>query len=232
MSDVALAGFVKPYFIAELGTEGLMSSDIAMALGVEHRSVLEKLRRKSWAKSAKWRCIVLTIHNSFNNRSYEAFAFDKRAAKAFVARWGNETGDSYLDFLFDCEEFIEEGIPKLQAQLDLLRKEIEALKAPKKKEIAGWTVTITKGVRRIRDIFGEEHIEIEREKVRYCDLNENERAAAALQHKTRIQRGISTSINQDINPDDEQGWAPKHGEKTGKVLVMGQPKPKSERKRS
>jgi hypothetical protein len=116
--------FSKPHFIVELGEEGLTSLEIAASLGVEHRDVLQKLRRGKWISH---NCLIFkyaayTTYNQ-NNKLVDVYALNVPAAKAFVARWSNLAGDGYLAFLFECERVVTEEVPKLRQLVAKLQQQ-------------------------------------------------------------------------------------------------------------
>ena len=121
--------FVKPYHIDVLEEEGLCAIDIANSLDVDLKRVHEKLQRGKWQSGfvQSWREVAYTSSNISNNIPIETFALNTRAAKAFVARWGSPMGDSYLDFLFDCEHVALKKIPALRSELETKDKIITRL---------------------------------------------------------------------------------------------------------
>jgi hypothetical protein len=106
-----------------LGEDGLTAHQIAESLGIKAKHVHEKLRRNEWQhkKVPNWRVAVYTAANDSNGLGIESFALNTRAAKAFVARWANEIGDAYLDFLFECERLALEEVPRLRAEIESIK---------------------------------------------------------------------------------------------------------------
>ena len=97
--------FIKPRFLDAINTEGLTAKDIAESLGVPVENVHKKIRR-NWLEKDNhsiFKAIPYVILNENNGLTVETYALDTVSAKAFVARWKNEKGDSYLQFLFGCE---------------------------------------------------------------------------------------------------------------------------------
>ena len=134
--------FVKPYYIEELGEEGLMASDIAKALGVSIKRVHERLNRsftKDCEEIEDWRLVAIATAidtGTYTKREGTTYAFNIKAAKAFVATYRNKRGRLYLNFLFDCEKIATELVPKLNEEIKKLRdenKKFIALPPPKKK---------------------------------------------------------------------------------------------------
>ena len=136
--SLATTNFVQPYPQKALrGELGLTAHDIAKSLDVRTKEVLRKLRRNEWAKSPNWLVESYDSKNNNNGLRYTHFALNTRAAKAFVARWNNETGAAYLDWLFDCETVVVEKIPKLLEQNTKLKDEIKNLRSAKTRTIPG-----------------------------------------------------------------------------------------------
>ena len=105
-------GFITPRAQPALGgMEGLTAHEIAKSLRIPAKFVLQKLQRGKWHNSQKWLAAVYTTSNDSNGTKVTGFALSTRAAKAFVARWGSDIGDAYLDYLFDCEEVVERSVP-------------------------------------------------------------------------------------------------------------------------
>ena len=84
------SNFVKPYFIEELGEEGLTAHDIAKALGVNVREVHKKCRRMLASKKPSVFAPVpygtTVFTGTYREKKIEPFLFVTNAAKAFVAQ--------------------------------------------------------------------------------------------------------------------------------------------------
>jgi hypothetical protein len=110
----AKPAFIKPTYFESLGEEGLTAKDIADSLGVGLRSVHQKIKRQ-WdeEKDQDFRVITNVIANDSNGLPVESYVFTTMAAKAFVARWRSDVGDSYLKFLLQCEKAVLNEMPRL-----------------------------------------------------------------------------------------------------------------------
>ena len=135
----ALVSFIKPHFIDILGEDGLTAYEIAQSLDIEVKHVHEKLKRSAWKSATSWNdCIVAyTIEQEIQEvtghtykRGVETYALSIRAAKAFIARWENNLGDGYLDFLFDCEQAATEILPKIIAENEALKSSLARATKP------------------------------------------------------------------------------------------------------
>ena len=102
--------YVKPYYIGELGCEGLSSIDIAKAVGVELKVINQKIERPAFRDMlANNRYVLVTTvtKSETRGRPGKLFQLETKAAKALVATYESPTGYSYLDFLFNCEAVVE-----------------------------------------------------------------------------------------------------------------------------
>lgn len=106
--------FIKPTYFEALGEDGLTAKDIADSLGVGLRAVHQKIKRQ-WndEKDQDFRVITNVIANDSNSLPVESYIFTTMAAKAFVARWRSDVGDSYLKFLLQCEKAVLNELPIL-----------------------------------------------------------------------------------------------------------------------
>ena len=138
-SITTCVSFVQPHFIEALGEDGLSAHEIAMALGVDVEHVHEKLKRGKWKSVTSWNdCLTLyTIQQEIQEvtghtykRETESYALKTKAAKAFVARWENNLGDSYLDFLLECEKVAIEAMPRLIAENNALKSSLSRATKP------------------------------------------------------------------------------------------------------
>lgn len=182
--------FAQPAFIQELGEEGLTATQIAQSLCVDLKHVHEKLKRNNWKSKGmnEWRTVVFTTHQSYEDvtgrivtKKITTYLLNTNAAKAFVARYANEIGDAYLQFLFDCE-----AAAFLQAKKSMERKQ----KFAHKKHI------IRKPVYE-ENLFGEMQI------VRFEEINPKnatnlEMCEATLCHLELISTGISKRRQQEL----------------------------------
>ena len=119
----AKPAFIKPYYIEVLKEEGLTAKDLAESLGVPLDHIHRKIKR-GWIgdNNLIFKATSFDGLNKNNGLTFETYAFDIVSAKAFVARWKNERGDSYLQFLFRCERVVMEEIPKMQSRIKELER--------------------------------------------------------------------------------------------------------------
>lgn len=193
MKALKSTGYHKPRYIHALGEDGLYSREIASALGINHFHVLEKLRRvnKDQWKQRGWNLIVSTIKSGKVGRPFVVWILNTAAAKVFVARWENEIGDGYLNFLFACEREVTEMMPNLQAELvetkeRLNRAESGALKLPKKSTVI-WPV----GYHSQTSLFGDTVHVPHFAQIDKAKLTPKEQRLAKSQHMTRVLEGVS-----------------------------------------
>lgn len=103
--------FIKPYFIEELGEEGLCATDIAKSLGIEAARVRRKLEDRGFVERIKaqgFQALPIGRVNEINKLSYTEYLLDTAAAKFFVGKYESDLGDSYLAFLIRLEKGIDE----------------------------------------------------------------------------------------------------------------------------
>lgn len=214
-------GFIKPYYIEDLKDLGVTSRDIAESLGVEHRNITEKLHRIDvdlW-QTAGWNfavCTAKTTKKGIRGRHQKTWCLNIRAAKAFVARWNNEKGVGYLNFLFSCEaaapKLIEE-IASLRQERAQLQLKIEILQKPRHRYIPGQgTVAYLVEARMTKDMFGNEYVEKIRKAIKVDKLTECELREWRIQHRAAIMEGISKKQKEEIDdratetlPPDRRG---------------------------
>ena len=95
------AEFIQPYAQEALNGElGLTSTDLAKSLGVQHKHVLEKIRRMTIEK-------ILDLGLMAAKTAGNEFSLSTETAKFFVARWNNDLGSGYLKYLLSCENIVE-----------------------------------------------------------------------------------------------------------------------------
>jgi hypothetical protein len=140
--------FIKPRFIDTLGEEGLTAKDIAESLGVPLDHVHRKIKR-GWLddKSLIFKATSFDALNENNGLQFKTYALDTMSAKAFVARWKNAIGDSYLSFLFGCERLVMEERPLLLNRIKELEEsqrlilESESMKRERSERRKGFITT-------------------------------------------------------------------------------------------
>jgi hypothetical protein len=103
--------FVRPYFIYELGCEGLKTKDIAKSLGTEVKHVRAKLEARGFLerlKSQGFLTVASVDVHEINKIEYNEYALGVSAAKFFVAKYDSPTGDAYLTFLLNLEKAVND----------------------------------------------------------------------------------------------------------------------------
>jgi len=219
-------GFIKPYYIEELGDLGLTSIDIAECLSSQHAHVLQKLRRICLKQHEQWESLNWRIHayaielpnhrGKPGRKPSRCYALNVRASKAFLAKWDNDLGRSYLNFLFTCEE----AAPKLIEEIASLRQErarlqiqIETLQKPRRKYLPGQgTVAYLVEARMTRDMFGTEYCEKIRKAIPVDKLTDVELREWRIQHRAAVIEGLAKNQKQEIDetavnqlPPDRRG---------------------------
>jgi hypothetical protein len=185
--------FIKPRFIDTLGEEGLTAKDIADSLGVELKSVHKKIKR-SWLtndKSALFKAVPFDSVNDSNGLSFETYALDTVSAKAFVARWKNAVGDSYLGFLFGCERVAMQELPRLQAELETAKAALLRIEGPKKPHHLTNTTLVPVYQ---AGMFGDEIVEyrrVARDDTRFSELS---RIEGKMAHFSNCIEGMANAL--------------------------------------
>lgn len=104
--------FVKPYYIEELGCEGLSAKDIAISLDADPSKVRRKLADRGFLdrlKTQSFQALPIGLPNETNGLQYTEYYLDVNAAKFFVAKYDSELGDAYLAYLIRLENAYNEG---------------------------------------------------------------------------------------------------------------------------
>jgi len=104
-------GFVKPYFIEELGCDGLTCADIAKSLGIAACDVRKKLVTRGFIERIDkqgYKAKTFVLANKTNGVEFNEYALDVDAAKFFVAKYDNDMGDAYQAFLISLEKQVTE----------------------------------------------------------------------------------------------------------------------------
>ena len=113
------------------------------------------------------------------------------AAKAFVARWANDLGDSYLSFLFACEKIVQEKVPLLATEIEKLKSKINGLTKPRKRQKGRRKVEVITKTIVTKSIFGEDvHQKIIEEKT-IDEMTDKEYSAYKMQHNSKVMKGLS-----------------------------------------
>jgi len=104
--ELAPSPFCAPHYIEELGCDGLTSLDIAASLGAHIDTVRRRLRESNneTLKSLK---LLVSRKVNINGLEYDEFFLSTAAAKFFVARYENEIGDGYLEYLILLDAAVE-----------------------------------------------------------------------------------------------------------------------------
>jgi hypothetical protein len=125
--------FCPPHYIEELGCDGLTAEEIATSLSALVGDVRRKLRedKNETLKSLK---VVISKKVNINGLEYEEFFLSTAAAKFFVARYENDIGDGYLEYLIRLDMAVEKRLRA--AEHDLLIAEAKALKLEAKLKTA------------------------------------------------------------------------------------------------
>jgi hypothetical protein len=190
MGSIKRSGFVEPYPQTALGGEpGLTAADIAESLGVEAKAIRKKIRRDKYAKLPEFKAVPYGTLNDINGLEYTEYVFSVRAAKAFVARWASQTGDGYLNYLFDCEQIAEKQVPIMQSVIDafrrkLTRKRQSYIRVPR--------------IHMMVDIFGTPYAEVSFDKVPIEDADDATIAAWKFQHRQATLDGLSRAQLDDL----------------------------------
>jgi phage regulator Rha-like protein len=195
-----LAKQIKPYFIEELGCEGLSSLDIAEGLQAQHYHVARKIRQFSERLqiSIRHRKELVEI-----GRPQVVYLLPTNLAKMVVAKYENEIGFAYLGFLLQCETIATELTPQLVARVKELEAQLEQIElqldtankvrpikriAPPKTQLLTEIITCSNG------IFGEEIIERHLTRQPISTLNQDELERAKLYMLIRQNEGVTKAI--------------------------------------
>lgn len=171
------------------GKSGLSSKDIAEALDIEHKHILEKINRpefKAMCSYNNWELVAAATNSKGRGRPGKVVSMETNIAKAFVATTAKKEGWGYLKFLLDCERVATELMPKLIKQNEELKKELASL--TQKKLSGKRTNSIPAPVSYAEDIFGETQV-MEIRWVKKTDLSELELARAIKRHCLAVGAG-------------------------------------------
>lgn len=111
MQEIEVSSFVKPYYIPELGCEGLTAADIAKSLKTEPAKVRRKLEERNFLdriKAQQFQARPIGRLNENNGLQFTEYLLDTAAAKFFVGKYDSELGDAYLGFLIKLESTVQE----------------------------------------------------------------------------------------------------------------------------
>jgi len=209
-NSIAESKFIKPHYIEILDEEGLTAHEIAICLSVPVNRVHRRLER-TFIEQVKdilhWKILQTSVKQEIHevngyryDREIDTYALNTRAAKAFVATYKNFIGASYLDFLFDCEFLATEKMPKLIAEIDLLRQKLELSESNHVKRDKRLLRAVKKGmilapIYRQGEIFTSQ-LELKWEMRQKETLDEVTRLRAELIHLQNITIGASISAGE------------------------------------
>lgn len=103
-----------PHYIEELGCDGLTAEDIARSLKTSVNNVRRKLREGN-TDLLKLLNYQIRLMKNINGVEYEDYYLSTPAAKVFVARYENETGDAYLEYLIRLDMAVERRCKEYEA---------------------------------------------------------------------------------------------------------------------
>ena len=135
--------FVKPHFIPELGCEGLSAGEIAQSLGIQAKHVREKLGprgdmdkllellggdvsqgRVASATQVNLACVRMAWErHPVTDLPYEDYYLTTAAAKLFVARYQNDTGEAYLAYLIRLDVAVEKNM-EVERQRQIAQRQV------------------------------------------------------------------------------------------------------------
>jgi FtsZ-binding cell division protein ZapB len=136
---ISTENFAAPTARTELnGAQGLDLHQMADSLGadfsvlkrkIEDRGLMERLQKHGY------RCLPIGIQQSIQEvsghsytREVDSYVLDVNAAKFFVAKYDNETGDAYLAFLISRESTLTQMEQGIENDPDLAIKFADAVK--------------------------------------------------------------------------------------------------------
>ena len=207
---------IKPYFIETLGCERLSSHDIAKSLKIDPFVVHQKIKRPAFQDLLKdngYRNITAVIKRITQGRPEKLCYLETRAAKAFVATYNSKEGHRYLDFLFDCEQVIQEELPKLLEQNKFYKSRITQLEALRSQKALPNRSTMLTPVFK-EDLFGQMQL-LKMVKVDVEELSTVEKIDSELINNERIIHGLSKK-NERLNFDRIKT----DKTRTGKILKL------------
>lgn len=106
--------FCAPHYIEQLGCDGLTAEEIAASLDAKVNNVRMKLREGQNETLKSLKVTIVTLKN-INGVEYEEFLLSTAAAKFFVARYDNDIGDGYLEYLIRLDMAVERRCKEYEA---------------------------------------------------------------------------------------------------------------------
>lgn len=208
MNDIMKTQQIKPYYIEELGCEGLSVSNIASSLKTDRKHILQRMRRpafKALIDCNEYR--MITRKNVFpsiegklvkQGRPEQVCFLETRAAKALVATYASKEGFRYLDFLFNCEQVVLEQLPQLRAKLQILESRnqyLESVMNHKQQTLSG----PRKGSLSVpvynEDMFGQ--VFVQKWELAHRDsMSEIDKVKAKLRHAIKVNQGLTKGIEE------------------------------------
>lgn len=95
-----------PHYIEELGCDGLTAKEIAQSLKTTVNKVRRKLRDGNTNLLKLLNYKIRLMRNTYGVE-YEDYCLSTHAAEVFVARFKNEAGDAYLEYLIRRDMAVE-----------------------------------------------------------------------------------------------------------------------------
>lgn len=183
---------IKPYLQPQLGNiDGLTSHDIAKALSVQPKRIIEKIERptfKEMCATNGWELVAAASYSGKRGRPGKVYTLGTRAAKAIVATFDSVAGYKYLDFLFECEKVATQALPKILEELNNLKLENEMLKNKPKRLKGPRTDCIPTPVTFVENLFGE-IVAIETKWIPKSQLTPQELNRATKRHCLAVGQG-------------------------------------------
>jgi|LakMenE01Jun11ns_1017448.scaffolds.fasta_scaffold9958691_18 hypothetical protein len=137
MTDLTIQ--IKPYYIDEIGCDGLSNHDIAQCLGASVGHINRKIKTILSIIPELSPIGIPTTRKGSTAKIY----LPTHTAKLIVAKYDNKIGLGYLRFLLMCEKIAQERINSIEAPY-----KPKLLDKPK-------TARITESVQKIDTLFGE-----------------------------------------------------------------------------
>jgi predicted ArsR family transcriptional regulator len=122
------SNFVKPYYIEELGEDGLTAADIAKSLDIRADAVRQKLISRGFLErltNQGFLAATIVVVNKNNGLEYSEYFLSVSAAKFFVTKYDSDKGDAYAAFLIKLEKKVTDEQALIAS--DPLLQEIAAI---------------------------------------------------------------------------------------------------------
>lgn len=190
---------IKPYYIHELGCEGLSTKDIAESTREDLKVINRKVMRPAFRRRCDlmgYELVTAGTKSEGRGRPGKIHYMCTAAAKAVVATLENSAGYGYLDFLLTCEE----SVPVLVARLEEASKTIAFLKnqvaisQSKPKSLPGKRTDMIAAPIYHENIFGVRDI-ISYELRAKETLDEITKLKAQIRHMNKIVKGLGSKLD-------------------------------------